>query len=80
VAFLCQRQKKLLVFENKFHHAFLYENCAGCPICKLQLAVLVAICKLQLGVHKKASKKLHVKMLMKSTPGFNVLKHIFLRH
>jgi hypothetical protein len=75
-----RKTKKLLVFENKFHHAFLYENCAGCTICKLQLAVLVAIRKSQLGVHKKASKKLHVKMLIKSTPGVNVLKHIFLRH
>jgi hypothetical protein len=55
------KTKKLLVFENKFHHAFLYKNCAGCAICKLHLAVLVAICKSQLTVHKKALKKLHVK-------------------
>ncbi len=48
--------KKLLVFENEFHHDFLYENCAGCAICKSHLAVLVAICKLQLAVRKKLQK------------------------
>ena len=61
--------KKLPVFENKFQHAFLYEHCAACAICKLHLAVLVAIHKMQLAVRKIASKKPHVKMLMKSTPG-----------
>ncbi len=54
--------KKLPVFENKFHHAFLYEHCAACAICKLHLAVLVAIGKSQLVVRKKALKKLWVKM------------------
>ncbi len=67
-AFLLERQKKLLVFENKFHRAFSYKNCSGCAIRKLHLAVLVAICKLQLAVRKKALKKLRIKMLMKSTP------------
>jgi hypothetical protein len=33
------------------------------------LLVLVAIRKSQLAVRKKASKKLHAKMLMKLTPG-----------
>jgi hypothetical protein len=50
----------------------LYKNCAGCAIRKLHLAVLVvlvAIYKSQLAVRKKASKKLHIKMLMKLTPG-----------
>ena len=60
--FLRNRQKKLLVLENKFHHAFSYENCDGCAIRKLHLAVLVAIRKSQLGVHKKALKKPRVKM------------------
>jgi hypothetical protein len=55
--FFMQKTKSCLFFENEFHHAFLYENCAGCAICKSHLAVLVAICKLQLAVRKKASKK-----------------------
>ncbi len=67
--------KKLLVFENEFQHAFSYENCAGCAIRKSYLAVLVAlvaICKSQLAVRKKASKKLSVKILMKLTPSIFV--------
>ncbi len=50
--FFAGKTKNLLVFENEFHHAFSYENCAGCAIRKLHLAVLavlVAIHKLQLG-------------------------------
>jgi hypothetical protein len=43
-----QKTKKLLGFENEFHHAFSYKKGAGCAICKSHLAVLVAICKLQL--------------------------------
>ncbi len=49
--------KKLLVFENKFHSAFLYENCADSDIRKLHLAVLVAICKSQLAVCRKSFEK-----------------------
>ena len=67
--FFTRKTKKLLVLGNDFHHAFLYENCAGCAICKLHLAVLVAIRKSQLVVHKKALKLPRVKMLMKSIPG-----------
>jgi hypothetical protein len=68
-AFFVRKTKKLLVLENKFHHAFSYENCDCCAIHKLYLAVLVAIRKSQLAVHKKALKLPRVKMLMKSTPG-----------
>ncbi len=76
--FCAQKTKKLFVFENEFHDAFSNENCLGCAICKLHLAVLVAICKLQLAVHKKASKKLRIKMLMKLTPGsLKFKKYIF---
>ncbi len=64
-----RKTKKLLVFENEFHHAFSYENSAGCAICKLHLAVLVAICKSQLAVRKKSFEKAVHKMFMKSTPG-----------
>ncbi len=35
----------------------MYKNCADCAIRKLHLAVLVAICKSQLAVHKKAVHK-----------------------
>jgi hypothetical protein len=56
-AFFVRKKKKLLVFENEFYHAFLYENCAGCAICELHLVVLVTICKLQLAVHKETSEK-----------------------
>ena len=69
----CSKNKNLLVFENKFHHAFSYENCTGCAIRKSHLAVLVVlvgILKSQLAVHKKALKKLGIKKLMKLTPGF----------
>ncbi len=52
-----RKKKKLLVFENEFYHAFLYENCAGCAICESHLAVLVAICKLQLAVRKETFEK-----------------------
>jgi hypothetical protein len=55
--FFTQKTKKLLVFENEFHHAFLYENCAGFAIYKSHLAVLVATWKLQLAVRKKSFKK-----------------------
>ncbi len=66
--FFAQKTKKLLVFENKFHHAFSYKNCAGCVIHKLLLTVLVAIRKLQLAMRKKSFKKPCIKMLMKLTP------------
>ncbi len=68
---MLERQKKLLVFENKFHRAFSYKNCSGCAIRKSHLAVLAvldAIRKSQLAVRKKALKKLRIKMSMKSTP------------
>jgi hypothetical protein len=55
--FFAWKTKKLLVFENEFHHAFLYKNCADCAICKLHSAVLVAIRKSQLVVHRKNFKK-----------------------
>jgi hypothetical protein len=58
----------LLVFKNEFPHAFLYENRAGCAICKLHLVVLVATRKSQLALHKKALKKPRIKMLMKLIP------------
>jgi hypothetical protein len=54
--FFTRKTKKLLVFENELHHAFLYKNCAGCAIRKLHLAVLVAIRKAQLSVQKKLRK------------------------
>jgi hypothetical protein len=44
-----KKDKKLPVYEN----AFSCENCAGCAIRKLHLAVLVAFCKSQLAVQKK---------------------------
>jgi hypothetical protein len=47
----------------------MYKNYADCAIRKSHLAVLVAICQLQLNVGKKASKKPRIKMLMKLTPG-----------
>jgi hypothetical protein len=53
----CTKDKKLLVFENKFHHAFLLENCDGCAVRKSHLAVLVASCKSQLPVYKKSFGK-----------------------
>jgi hypothetical protein len=65
------KNKRLLVFENKFHHAFSYENCVGCAIWKSHLAVLVAIPESQLAVLKKASKSC-VKMLMELQPGVNL--------
>jgi len=46
------KHKKLHVFENEFHNAFLYKNCAGCAIRKLHKAVLVAIRKSQKAMHK----------------------------
>jgi hypothetical protein len=54
--------KKLLVFENKFHSAFLYEKCADSDICKLHLVAicklhLVAICKSQLAVCRNSFEK-----------------------
>jgi hypothetical protein len=52
-SFFTRKTKKLLVFENEFHHAFLYENCAGCAICKSHLAVLVVIRKSQIAVPPK---------------------------
>jgi hypothetical protein len=61
-SFMCERQKKLLVFENKVHHDSLYKNCSGCAIHKLHLAVLIAICKLQLAAYKNLSKKPRVKI------------------
>jgi len=69
--FFVRKTKKLLVFENKFHHALLYKNCTGCAIRESHLAVLVAICKSQLAMHKKDLKKLRIIMLMKLTPGAN---------
>jgi hypothetical protein len=72
-----KRQKKLLVFEDKFHHAFSYKKNSGCAICKLRLAVLVALRKSQLAMHKKASKVLRIKMLMKLTPGGRKLQLIY---
>jgi hypothetical protein len=65
----CTKDKKQLVFENKFHHAFLYENCDGYALWKSHLVVLVAICKSQLAVCKKALKKTRVKISMKMAPG-----------
>jgi hypothetical protein len=67
--FFMRKAKNCLFFENNFHRAFSYKNCPGCAVHKLRLAVLVAICKLQSAVHKKALKKQHIKKLMKSTPG-----------
>ncbi len=58
-----------MFFENEFHHAFLYKNCAGCAIHKLHLAVPVAIRKSQLAVRKKSFEKDVHKMLMKMTQG-----------
>jgi hypothetical protein len=55
--YFTQKTKKLIVFENEFHHALLYENCDGYVVRKSHLAVLVAICKSQLVVYKKALKK-----------------------
>jgi hypothetical protein len=49
-SFFVKKTKKLLIFENEFHHAFSYEICAGCAIRKSQLAVF-----------KKALKKQHIK-------------------
>jgi hypothetical protein len=43
----------------------------------LRLAVLVALRKSQLTMHKKASKVLHVKMFMKLTPGGTKLQLIY---
>jgi hypothetical protein len=57
--FFTRKTKKLLVFENKPHHAFLYKNCAGCAIRKSHLAVLVAIRKAQLTVQKSSEKAEH---------------------
>jgi hypothetical protein len=54
-SFFTRKTKKLLIFENEFQHAFLYENCAVCAIRKSHLAVLVVqvtIRKSQLAVHK----------------------------
>jgi hypothetical protein len=62
------KDKKLLVFENEFHHAFSSQNCGSCDIRKSHLAVLVAICKSQLVVLKKALKKPCVIFFMKSAP------------
>jgi hypothetical protein len=70
--FFARKTKKLLIFSNEFHHDFLYENCAGCVICKSHLAVPVAIRKSQLALHNKALKKPCIKMLMKLTPDFCV--------
>jgi hypothetical protein len=42
--FFTRNTKKLLVFENEFHHAVMHVNCAGCVIRKLHLVVLVATC------------------------------------
>jgi hypothetical protein len=67
LGFFMRKTKKLLVFKNKFHHAFSFKNCAGCAIRKSHLAVLVATRTLQLDVRKKALKKLCIKMLMKLT-------------
>ncbi len=63
--FFTQKTKSCLFFKNKFHHAFLYKNCAGCAIHKSHLAVLlvlVVICKSQLAKHEKALKKQHKNM------------------
>jgi hypothetical protein len=69
-SFFARKTKKLLVFENEFHQAICKLLLAVLvAINKLHLAVLVAIRKSQLAVHKKASKKWHVKILMKLTPG-----------
>jgi len=56
-SFFTGKTKKLLVFENEFHLAFSYENCASCAIHKLHLAVLVVICKSQLALSKKSFEK-----------------------
>jgi hypothetical protein len=72
------KDKKLLVFENEFHHTFLSQICGGCDIRKSHLAVLVAICKSQLVVLKKASKKPRVKFLMKSAPSDRKLQLLYL--
>jgi hypothetical protein len=55
--FFVRKTKKLLVFENKFPHALLYKNCTGCAIRESHIAVLVAICKSQLAMHKKSFEK-----------------------
>ncbi len=55
--FFVRKTKKLLVFENELHHAFLYENCVGFAICKSHLVVLVATRKSQLALHKKSFQK-----------------------
>jgi hypothetical protein len=70
-SFFTQKTKKLLVFENEFHHAFSYKNFAGRAIRKSHLAVPVAIHKSQIAVRKKASKNPHIKLLMKLTPDHN---------
>ncbi len=67
--FLHERQKSCLFLKTNFTVLFSYKNCSSCAIHKLHLAVLVAICKSQLAVHKKALKKLCVKKLMKWTQG-----------
>jgi hypothetical protein len=72
VQLFCAKDKKLLVFGNKFHHDSLYKNCSRCANHKSLFAVLVllvAIRKSQLVVHKNFSKKPRVKMLMELTPG-----------
>jgi hypothetical protein len=43
LGFFMQKTKKQLVFENEFHQAFLYDNCAGCAMHKSHLAVLVVL-------------------------------------
>jgi hypothetical protein len=72
-SFFTRKTKKLLVFENEFHHAFLYKNCAGRAIRNSHLAVPVAIRKSQIAVRKKASKNPHIKLLMKLTPDHNLI-------
>jgi len=56
-SFFVRKTKMLLVFENKFHYDSLYKNCSGCANHKSLFAVLLAIRKSQLVVHKNFSKK-----------------------
>jgi hypothetical protein len=72
--FFVRKTKKLPVFENEFYRAFLYKNCVGCAIHKPHLAILVTICKLQLAVRKKASKKARCKHVDEIDPRSPLLK------
>jgi hypothetical protein len=75
------KDKKAACFRKQISPGFFVQKL--CSLWHLQVAsavlvVLVAICKSQLAVCKKALKKPHVKVLMKSTQGLRfVLQHSF---